>query len=180
MQHLLYGINSVVKITIVHRLALLRGTLRHAFSDCRRLRFGPLADHARITNAFIVVYYILSQSFDAVGWACKNTEWQGAGVICLERGADLHTAQLMPLQLTVSCFSKSRLVLPFWYQLTQVVTDEGPLNGCVCECVCKPELTRTNKWLTYAPVGWSQTGGRRCRWWSWRRVQAQSGTSWDH
>ena len=31
----------------------------------------------------------------------------GAGVvICLERGADLHTAQLMPLPLTVSCFSE--------------------------------------------------------------------------
>jgi len=27
-------------------------------------------------------------------------------VICLERGADLHTAQLMPLPLTVSCFSE--------------------------------------------------------------------------
>jgi len=27
-------------------------------------------------------------------------------VICLERGADLHRAQLMPLPLTVSCFSK--------------------------------------------------------------------------
>ena len=37
----------------------------------------------------------------------KNREWWGAGVvICLERGADLHMAQLMPLPLTVSCFSK--------------------------------------------------------------------------
>jgi len=27
-------------------------------------------------------------------------------VICLERGVDLHMAQLMPLPLTVSCFSK--------------------------------------------------------------------------
>jgi len=37
--------------------------------------------------------------------ACKNTEWWGAGmVICLERGANLHMAQLMPLPLTVSCF----------------------------------------------------------------------------
>ena len=37
----------------------------------------------------------------------KKTEWWGASVvICLERGADLHTAQLMPLPLTVSCFSK--------------------------------------------------------------------------
>jgi len=26
-------------------------------------------------------------------------------VICLERGADLHMAQLMPLPLTISCFS---------------------------------------------------------------------------
>jgi len=37
----------------------------------------------------------------------KKTEWWGAGmVICLERGADLHIAQLMPLPLSVSCFSK--------------------------------------------------------------------------
>ena len=27
-------------------------------------------------------------------------------VICLEQGADLHMAQLMPLSLTVSCFSE--------------------------------------------------------------------------
>ena len=26
---------------------------------------------------------------------------------------------------------KSRLVLPFWYRLTRVVPDKGPLNGCV-------------------------------------------------
>jgi len=36
---------------------------------------------------------------------CKKTEWQCAGVvICLEQGADLHMAQLMPLPLAVSCF----------------------------------------------------------------------------
>jgi len=39
--------------------------------------------------------------------ACKKTEWWGAGmVICLEQGADLHMAQLMPLPRTVSSFSK--------------------------------------------------------------------------
>ena len=27
---------------------------------------------------------------------------------------------------------KSRLVLSFWYRLTRVVPDKGPLNGCVC------------------------------------------------
>ena len=39
--------------------------------------------------------------------ACKKTEWWVAGmVICLEQGADLHIAQLMPLPLNVSCSSK--------------------------------------------------------------------------
>ena len=41
-------------------------------------------------------------------------EWWVAGmVICLERGADLHMAQLMPLPLTVSCFSKIQIGLTF-------------------------------------------------------------------
>jgi len=44
-------------------------------------------------------------------------------VIYLGRGADLHIAQLMPLPLTISCSGKSRLVLPFWYRLTQVFPD---------------------------------------------------------
>jgi len=52
--------------------------------------------------------------------ACKKTEFWDAGVvICLGQGADLQMAQLMPLSLTVSCSSKSRLVLPFWCWLTQ-------------------------------------------------------------
>ena len=34
-------------------------------------------------------------------------------VICLERGVDLHMAQLMPLPLTVSCFSKIQIGITF-------------------------------------------------------------------
>ena len=34
-------------------------------------------------------------------------------VICLERGADLHMAQLMPLSLTLSCFSKIQIGFTF-------------------------------------------------------------------
>jgi len=46
--------------------------------------------------------------------ACKKTEWWSAGVVIyLERGADLHTAQLMPLPLTVSCS-----VNPNWLYLS--------------------------------------------------------------
>ena len=45
---------------------------------------------------------------------CKKLEWWGAGmVICLERDADLHMAQLMPLLLTVSCFSKIQIGFTF-------------------------------------------------------------------
>jgi len=41
-------------------------------------------------------------------------EWWDAGVvICLERGAELHMAQLMPLPLTASCFSKIQIGLTF-------------------------------------------------------------------
>jgi len=46
--------------------------------------------------------------------ACKKLEWWGVGmVICLERGADLHMAQRMPLPLTVSCFSKIQIGFTF-------------------------------------------------------------------
>ena len=46
--------------------------------------------------------------------ACKKIEWWGAGmVICLELGADLHMARLMPLPLTVSCFSKIQIGFTF-------------------------------------------------------------------
>jgi len=62
----------------------------------------------------------------------KTTEWWDAGVVvCRGQGADLHMAQLMPLPLAVSCSGKSRLVLPFWCRLTQVVPNKGPLNGCM-------------------------------------------------
>ena len=34
-------------------------------------------------------------------------------VVCLEQGADLHVVQLMPLPLTVSCFSKIQIGFTF-------------------------------------------------------------------
>ena len=43
-----------------------------------------------------------------------RSEWWGAGmVVSLERGADLHKAQLMPLPLTVSCFSRIQIGFTF-------------------------------------------------------------------
>jgi len=54
-------------------------------------------------------------------------------VICLEQCADrLHIVQLMPLHLQAPsslASLKSKLVLPFWYQLTQIVPEKRLLNG---------------------------------------------------
>ena len=54
-------------------------------------------------------------------------------VICLERGADFHMAQLMPLPLTVSCFSKIHIGFTFL-----VLDDPGsPRQRAVKRvCVC--------------------------------------------
>ena len=52
-------------------------------------------------------------------------------VVCLEQGADLHTAQLMPLALTVSCFNKIQIGFTVLVPLTWVVPEKGPLNVCL-------------------------------------------------
>ena len=64
----------------------------------------------------------------------------GAGaVICLERGADLHMAQLMPLPLTVSCFSEMQL----GFTLLVPAHPGSPGKRAVkrmCVCVCNCDL----------------------------------------
>jgi len=68
--------------------------------------------------------------------ACIKTEWCGAGmVICLERGADLHMAQLMPLPVTVSCFSKIQIGFTFLVPAHPCSPRKGAVKR-VCVCVC--------------------------------------------
>ena len=68
---------------------------------------------------FLCIFCAFSALTQLVGWpeghpACKKLEWWGAGMaICLERDADLHMAQLMPLPLTVSCFSTIQIGFTF-------------------------------------------------------------------
>ena len=57
-------------------------------------------------------------------------------VICLERGADLHTAQLMPLPLTVSCSSKTQIGFTFLV-LAHTGSPGQRAVKWVCVCVCK-------------------------------------------
>jgi len=54
-------------------------------------------------------------------------------VVCLEQDADLHMAQLMPLPLTVSCFSKIQTGFTFLVPAHLGSPGKRPLNRCVCE-----------------------------------------------
>ena len=57
-------------------------------------------------------------------------------VICLERGTDLHMAQLMPLPLTVSCFSK--IQIGFTFLVPAYPGSPGQkASKRVCVCLCK-------------------------------------------
>ena len=56
-------------------------------------------------------------------------------VICLERGADLHTTQLMPLPLTVSCFSKIQIGFTFLVPAHLGSPGKTAVKW-VCVCVC--------------------------------------------
>ena len=54
-------------------------------------------------------------------------------VVCLERGADLHMAQLMPLPLTVYCFSIIQIT--FTFLVPGCPGQRAIKRMCVCVCV---------------------------------------------
>jgi len=58
-------------------------------------------------------------------------------VFCLERDADLHMAQLMPLPLSVSCFSKIQIVFAFLVPADLGSPGKRAVKRvCVCVLVC--------------------------------------------
>jgi len=78
--------------------------------------------------------------FDTVGWEAgrasglqKTERWSAGVVICLERSADLHMAQLVPLPLTVSCFSKIQIGFTFLVLAHQGSPKQSTIKRlCVC------------------------------------------------
>ena len=101
--------------------------------------------HTRWKN----VYQHLSVwSLPSVLWRCwlggrkgirpvKNwVVWYWRGYLSGARlqDADLHIAQLMPLPLTFSCFSKIQIGFTFLVPAHPGSPRQRPLNGCVCVC----------------------------------------------
>ena len=75
-------------------------------------------------------------------------------VVCLQQGADLHMAQLMPLPLSVSCFSKIQIGFTFLV-LAHPGSPGKRAVKWVCACVCSVVSLATNlffKLLTGAIV----------------------------
>ena len=81
-------------------------------------------DKERMVRSLVraCVFFVLFSAFSALTLlvgrqeghpACKNRMVGIGVVICLEWGADLHMAQLMPLPCTVSCSSKIQIGFTF-------------------------------------------------------------------
>ena len=63
------------------------------------------------------------QSGGVLAWL---SVWSEVQTCILPSWCHCHSLSLAPV--------KSRLVLPFWYRLTQVILEKRPLNGCCCCC----------------------------------------------
>ena len=71
-------------------------------------------------------------------------------VICLERGADLHMAQRMPLPLTVSCFSEIQIGFTFLVPAHLGSPGKKAVKRvCVCVYVCVMSININQKFLTW-------------------------------
>ena len=66
-------------------------------------------------------------------WPVKTEWWVASMVICLERDADLHIAQHLPL--TVSCFSKIQIGFTFLVPVHLGSYGQKAVK-LVCVCVC--------------------------------------------
>jgi len=96
------------------------------------------------------------------------SDWSDVQTCIWPSGCHCHSLSLASV--------KSRLVFPFWYRLTWVVSDKGPLNVCVCVCVAcltvAPLLTPISRRISclhscVMAVSWS----------SWRDINSTLSTT---
>jgi len=126
----------------------------------------------------MVIVVVCLQCFDTVGMrqeghpACKKLS--GGVLAWLSVWREVHMAQLMPLPLTVSCFSKIQIGFTF---LVPAYLDKGPLNMCMYVCMYNGCYSCLQ---CFDAVGMRQEGHPACKklsggvlaWLSvWREVQ---------
>ena len=131
LQHQPHCLNTLLCcLTRCHKKQLIRSL----FSS---VRFKVYL-HFLCGFCFLDVFSALSL---LVGWqegrlACKNLSggvlawllaWSDVQICIWPSWCHCHSLSLASV--------KSRLVLPFWYQLTWVVPDKGPINARACVCV---------------------------------------------
>jgi len=96
-------------------------------------------------SCFYATYTFIQFAFSIltllVGWQ----EWHrpvkklsGGVLVLLAVWGKMQTCIWHPDAIATHCFGyrKCRLVLPFWYLLTWVVPDQGPLNRYCCNAGC--------------------------------------------
>ena len=97
-----------VKLQTVHKVCGWKERIK-SFWDGKIHMWSNLCSCCKLLCAFRTEVLKLHASIPPL-----STEWWCAGVvICLERGANLNMAQLMPLPLTVSCLSKIHIGFTF-------------------------------------------------------------------
>jgi len=81
----------------------------------------------------------------------KTERWGAGVVVCLERGADLHMAQLMPLLLTGSCFGKIQMGFAFLVPAHLGSPGKRAITFTRV-CVCKAKIHHFRFILSNSPV----------------------------
>jgi len=130
-------------------------------------------DFWRYINLCVCMYVKI---LPTVLWSCwlggrkgiqpvKTEQWGAGMVICLERGADLHMPQLMPLPLTVSCFSKIQIGFTLLVPAYQGSPGQRAVKR-VCVCMLKSadqnwiRTRRTTTLQLAVSLCWSLSGRR--------------------
>ena len=118
----------------------------HQKRNSSHLTAHDLKSHSIFKERKVNSVYAINAFMPSVLWHCwlggrkgiqltKKTERWGAGmVICLEQGADLHMAQLMPLPLTVATTNKRMKVTRDRLLLSPVNGVNWRTSSCLYTC----------------------------------------------
>ena len=103
-------------------------------SECA-VSFGHGGDHRHQSiSRDIPIMSVKKLSGGVMAWV---SVWSKMQTCIRSSWCHCHPSSLAP--------AKSTMFYHFWYRLTWVVPDKGPLNGCVCVCY---------QWMKYLHVWW--------------------------